>query len=91
MSKSKVSLEDKVKKDNPEFVSEVASLSVQELDKRLSDLAKGAEDIRDARDADEDYQNVKEQVKEMGAPYRDSLKAVTLKTRYIISLIKEKS
>jgi hypothetical protein len=35
-------------------------------------------------------EEAKNQVSELSAPYRDAKKVIRLKTRYIISLIKEK-
>ncbi len=90
MSKNKVSLEDKIRKDNPEFADEVNRLDVQALDKRLSDLAKGAEDVEDAKEADEGLEQARAQVNELAAPYRDAKKAIRLKMRYIIAIVKEK-
>lgn len=88
--KSKVSLEEKLQKENPEFVAEVQGLDVATLNGRLSELAKGAEDVEDAKDADEELEQARAQATELAAPYRDAKKAIRMKMRFIIALIKEK-
>ncbi len=88
--KTKISIEDKIRKDNPEFVSEVERLDAPALEKRLSDLAKGAEDVEDAKEADESLEQAKAQATELGAPYRDAKKSIRLKMRYIINILKER-
>lgn len=90
MSKD-VSIEEKARKESPQFVDEVQNLPIPELEKRLSDLAKGAEEVEDAKAADEELESLRAQVNELAAPYRDAKKAIRTKMRYIISLIKERS
>ncbi len=76
--------------EHPEFVSEVAGLSVEELDNRLASLSKANEENNDARDDDEELQGARELSRELGAPYNDLKKVIKLKSRYIIALIREK-
>ena len=83
-------LEEKIKKANPEFAEEVAGLSVEELDRRLAQLAKDLEATEDAKDADSELAQAQETVTQLAAPYRDAKKALRLKSRYVIGLIKEK-
>lgn len=75
---------------NPEFVDETSSLDVAGLNGRLAQLAKDMEDLRDAQEADEALETAKQQSTELGAPYRDGKKAIGLKSRYLVSLLKEK-
>ena len=89
--KTKISTEDKIRKDNPEFVAEVSKLDTLALEKRLSDLAKGAEEVEDAKEADETLESARSNVIELAAPYRDAKKSIRLKMRYIISILKEKN
>lgn len=77
-----------VEKELPEFVAEVSGLSVQDLDARLAQLAKDIQQVEDSKEADEDLQSIKEQVKVASAPYRDAKKVLKQKTSYIISLLK---
>ena len=83
-------LEEKIKKANPEFAEEVAALSIEELDRRLAQLAKDLEATEDAKDADSELAQAQETVTQLAAPYRDAKKALRLKSRYVIGLIKEK-
>jgi len=80
----------RLQKDNPEFISEVEKLDVMALEKRLSDLAKDAEEVEDAKDADEALEQARAQAIELAAPYRDAKKAIRMKMRYVINLIKDK-
>lgn len=80
----------KVEKELPEFVNEVAGLSVDDLNGRLSQLAKDFEAVEEAKEADEALQEARNTAKELGAPYRDGKKAIRLKSGYIVALIKEK-
>lgn len=90
MAKQKKSLTETVQKDHPEFTAIVDSLGVQELESKLSEYAKYAEQNEDAKEADEELRNTKALAGELGAPYRDAKKAIRLKSRYIIAAIKEK-
>ena len=76
---------------NPEFVKEVSNLSVEALDKRLAELAKAADDVKVAKEADEQLALAKDQAKEFGAPYREATRALALKTAYIVNLIKDRA
>lgn len=80
----------KVEKEMPEFVAEVAGLSVQELDARLATLAKNNEAVEQSKEADEDLASAKEAVKQFNAPYREAKAAIRSKTSYIVALIEEK-
>lgn len=90
MSKPKKSIETQVQEQLPDFAGEVAGLSVQELNARLSELAKAREQNSDAKEEDEELENVRKVVSELSAPYRDAEKALKLKSRYLIKLIDEK-
>lgn len=90
MAKSKVDIKEKVQKEFPEFTAEVDGLSVSDLEKRLSTYAKQAEEIEDAKDADEGLADAKDRVAELSGPYKDAKKAVRAKSKYLIALIKDK-
>lgn len=90
MAKAKKSVAEKVEKEFPEFVGAVAGLNVAELEGKLSTYAKEAERVEDAKDADEEFANAKALASELGGPYRDAKKAIRLKSRYLISLIRDK-
>jgi len=84
------SLEQQVKEEMPEFVSEVASASTEQLDARLAQLAKDLEAVNDAKEADEELKEARETASAMAQPYRDAKKHIALKSRYIVSLLKDR-
>ena len=88
--KPKASLSEKVQKEMPEFASEVAGLSAQDLNNRLAELAKAAEQNEQAREGDEDLEEARANASQLAAPYNDAKKVIRLKSRYIIGLINEK-
>lgn len=90
MKKPNKSIEEKIQKAAPEFVTEVVGLSVEELDARVLKLAKEVEAIQDAKEADEEYQTAKELVTEMAAPYNESKRGAQMRIKYLIFLINEK-
>lgn len=83
-------IQEKVQSEFPEFVETVVGLTVDELNKRLSDYAKNRHEVQESKKVDADLEEAKAQVSEMSAPYNDALKAIELKSKYIISLIGEK-
>jgi hypothetical protein len=90
MARPKRSIQERVQKELPEFAEVVAGLSVAELEQRLATEAKNSERIEESKENDQALEDAKAQVAELGAPYRDAKKVVRLKSRYLISLIKEK-
>jgi trehalose/maltose hydrolase-like predicted phosphorylase len=89
MAKKK-SLRETVEEQHQDWVSTVQSLSVEELDKMILRYAKYREEIKEAREKDEELNRAKEIVKELGAPYRENLKINEQKTKYLIMLLGEK-
>lgn len=88
--KQKKSIEEIIKKENPQFKEEADALSAAELDARLGQIAKDTDAVEQAKENDEELEQAKEQVSVLGSSYRDAKKALRLKTRYIIHLLKEK-
>jgi predicted DNA-binding ArsR family transcriptional regulator len=85
-------LMEKVDKEYPNYSQEVLGLSVQQLEKRIADMQKGLVDaatFRDEKFGDE-IRSLKEQLKDKNSSYTDIKKAVGLKTKYLVSLIREK-
>lgn len=83
-------VQEKVQGEYPEFVESVMGLTVEALEKRLSDYAKHRDEVEESKKADEDLETAKAVVAEMAAPYNDALKAINLKSKYIVALVKEK-
>jgi hypothetical protein len=90
MAKPKKALKQTVEELYPDFTSEVGSLALDSLERRLSSYAKRAEEIEEAKENDEELEKTRELLSELAAPYRDGKKEVRLKSRYIISLIKDR-
>lgn len=90
MAKSKKNIRIVVKENHPEFADEVAAANTEQLNERLAELAKGREQINDTKDADEEYKEAKETAATLGAPYKDGIKVVSLKSRYIIAILKDR-
>jgi len=90
MAKGKKDIRVQVQKEMPEFTEVIDTLSVDDLEKRLSTYAKESESVDDAKAADEGLELAKDQVKEYSAPYSDAKKAIKLKMRYIIAMIGDK-
>jgi len=90
MAKPKKSIQQKVQEEMPEFASEVAGLSVSDLNNRLAQLAKDSEVNEQAQEDDEGLEKARAEAAEMASPYKDAKKAIRLRSRYVIGLIKEK-
>lgn len=90
MAKAKKSLQEKIQEEMPEFAGEVAGLSVADLNNRLAEQAKAAEWNEQSKEDDEELEEAQAHASELGAPYRDAKKAIRLRSRYLIALIKEK-
>lgn len=87
---AKINVKNKVEKNYPEFVNEVASMPLPSLEKRLSTYAKENEKVQTALEENEKINDTKELLSELKGPFTDAKKAIRLKTKYIIELIKEK-
>ncbi len=89
MSKE-VDLKKKVQKDYPDFTDSNDGLNIKELEGNLLIYAKYREETEMAKSKDEKLQEAKDTASELGAPYRDALKALKAKMAYINVLIVEK-
>jgi len=87
---AKKTIEETVGKKYPDFKDEVDGLSTGDLEARLTSLAKGRQETRQAQDDDLALEESKARTSELGAPYSDTLKEIDHKSRYIAKLIKEK-
>lgn len=72
------------------FVDEVDRLSIPELEMRISRYQKSLQESEEHRENNEVLNKLKDEVSTLSGPYNDVKKAVKLKTKYIIELIKEK-
>lgn len=80
----------KVQEEFPEFVNEVARLQITDLERRLSTYAKEANKVEEAKEADEALAEARATASEYAAPYKEAKNAIKLKSKYIISMIKDK-
>ena len=81
-----------VQKEYPDFADAIAGLSVAELESRLLGLAKENEKLADIKEEKigQRLRDLGDQKKELEGPYKDTSKAIRLKSRYIMMLIGEK-
>lgn len=87
---AKKDVKHEVQKKYPDFAEAVDGLSVGDLETRLSNYAKERVKVKEAKEADEQLKQVVEAKAELEGPYRDSLKAIDLKSQYMVTLIREK-
>ena len=90
MARSKKSVSKQIQENYPEFEAEVSGLSIDQLNNKLAALAKGLEESEAAKEDDEELNKTHALASELGAPYRDVKKAVKLKTKYVIGLLRDK-
>lgn len=90
MARAKKSVQEKVQTEFPEFSTEVAALTEDQLNGRLATLAKNLEESETAKENDGALEDAQALSSELSAPYKDVKKAIRLKTKYIISLLNDK-
>jgi hypothetical protein len=90
MSKPKKNVKDVVQKEYPEFAATVDGLSVADLEKKLSTYAKEQEKVIEAQERDVGLEDAKAKVSELSGPYNDAKKAIRIKMRYLIAIIRDK-
>lgn len=90
MARHKKTVQERVQNDYPEFATEVAGENAQQLNNRLAALAKGLEESEQNKEANEQLNDARGLASELAAPYRDVKKAVQLKSKYVIGLLRDK-
>lgn len=85
-------LENKVYKlpGGKEFKEEVDTLNISQLEARISNYQKALDESEEHKKENEALKQAKAEVSLLEGPYNDVKKAVQVKTKYIIELIKEK-
>lgn len=78
-----------VKQGQQDFVDAMRASNVEQLDAKLLSLAKHRQDIRNTRDNDTELNHVKDQKRELEAPYREQLKMNEALTKFVALLLKE--
>ncbi len=86
------SLQEKVDEKYAGYSGEVMGLSVPQLDQRIAQLQKTLEDAAQFQEEKngEALKSLAAQLKDLRADYGDVKKAVALKTKYLVSLVREK-
>lgn len=90
MARSKKSVRETVEKNYPEFAEELNGATTDQLNSRLATLAKGLEESEQAKEVDDELEKARLLASELSAPYRDVKKAVQLKSKYVIGLLRDK-
>lgn len=90
MGRTKKTNTEVVQAEFPEFAAEADAMSSDKLTVRLAYLAKELEESETHKENNETLEQAKGDVAELSAPYKDLRKAVRLKSKYIIALLKEK-
>lgn len=83
---------EKVDSKYPKYSAEVVGLNVQQLDQRIADMQKTLEDAANFKEEKngEAIKSLKAQLKDLNADYGEVRTAVALKTKFLVSLIREK-
>jgi hypothetical protein len=86
------SLQEKVDDKYPQYSAEVMGLSVPQLDQRIAELQKTLEDAVQFQEEKngEAMKSLAAQLKDLRADLSEVKKAVSLKTKYLVSLVREK-
>jgi hypothetical protein len=80
----------KVQKKYPDFTDSVDGLSIEDLRKNMLIYATYKEETSTAKSSDIELSNAQELVKELSAPYNETLSALKDKITYIHALLVEK-
>lgn len=80
----------KIETELPEFTAEVRSLLSGDLEQRLLELTKASMEVDDSKEDDQELQETKDKLKELNAPYSEAKKTIKMKTKYILTLLKDK-
>jgi hypothetical protein len=81
---------DRIHDEFPEFASEVQSLETDALKARIVSLQQALEESDEAKEADEGLKEAKAAYDLAVGPYRDIRKAVRMKTKFLIDMLKDR-
>lgn len=90
MARQKKSFKEVVEKEYPEFVNDVVGLNLSDLESRISTYAKESEKVSEEKANNPTILDAKAELSLLLGPYKDTQKALRLKMKYLISLVKEK-
>lgn len=73
-----------------QFRDEVWGLSVEKLEDRIANLQKALDESEEHKKENQALKDAKDEVSMLDGPYKDLKKAVQVKTKFLIELIKDK-
>ena len=88
--KEKLTFEQKMQQEDPEFTSSVDGLNVAQLEARIANYQKELQDSEEHKAQNQPLKDAQAELKQLTGPYSDVRKAVKKKTRYLISTIRSK-
>jgi len=80
-----------IKNGNEQFCGEVRGMTLQQVKDTLAIESQNFEVVVKAQDEDEELNRLKEDLKELKAPYLESKKAIKTKIRFLVGMLEEKS
>lgn len=84
-------LEKAINEIDSTFCGEVRGYTLDQTKDRLSQLSLEVQAVVQAKENDDELTAAKAEVKEMGAPYRESLKKLRQKIDFLVSILEEKN
>jgi len=84
-------LEKAINEIDSTFCGETRGYTLVQCKDRLSKLSLEVQSVVNARENDDELTQAKEEVKDMGAPYRESLKKLRQKIDFLVSVLEEKN
>lgn len=87
---AKKDIQTKIREEMPEFAEACQSLDIAQLNARLAQNVKDIERVQEAKDADAKLQDARDEAKQYALPYSDAKKALKMKAKYILILLKER-
>jgi hypothetical protein len=85
-----MSTRDQIEKLYEGFAAEVETLTAEELKARIVRMQETLGESEAHKEANDSLKEARQAVSELAGPYNDVKKAVKLKTKYILELLKEK-
>lgn len=89
MSKGRKNWRQKLEKEQPSFVEDVKKMSAEEKKLYVVSLNKNLLEIEDWLKNDPQLNMLKEQLKDLMAPYQEEIKILKQKIRYLLEELKE--
>lgn len=85
-----VKLEKSIQEHDESFCGEVRGMTEVQLKDALARLSMQNESVVKAKEDDSELNELKDQVKELTAPYRESMKKLKSKIKFVVGIMEEK-